>query len=175
MKIETKRLVIRELRGADVPALAELWTDADAARYMGGPRKYDEVFQNLLEDVRSGQADLDLWPVIEKETGTVVGHFGILDKEVEGITEYELVYVLAKPSWGKGFATEGASALKDYAFKELGLKRIIALIEPENVNSEKVAHRIGLRYERDVVRPGGRVMKLYAASSGSVSQAQEGL
>jgi ribosomal-protein-alanine N-acetyltransferase len=165
MKIETERLIIRSLQQADVPALAELWSDADVTRYLGGPREFEEVSKNLMEDVRSMQPTFDLWPVAEKETGRIIGHFGILDKDIEGRTEYEIVYVLAKPEWGKGYATEAAAAIKEYAFQELGLKRVIALIEPGNIQSEKVAHRIGLEYERDVLRPGSRTMKLFAASS----------
>jgi hypothetical protein len=59
---------------------------------------------------------------------------------------------------GRGYATEIGLALRDYAFGALGLTRLISLIEPENAASRRVAETMGLRYEGDTVRPGGRTM-----------------
>ena len=73
-----------------------------------------------------------------------------------------MVYVFAKTAWGNGYATEIASAIADYAFGELGLKRIISLIEPQNEASEIVARKIDMRYEKDVLRPGDKTMRVYS-------------
>lgn len=91
----------------------------------------------------------------------MVGHCGIYDKEVNGRLEYELIYVFAKTTWGRGYATEAGTAVKNHAFQQLGLTRLIALVDPENSASARVAEKIGLRHEQDVVRPGGKVMKVY--------------
>lgn len=163
MKIETDRLIIRSNQKVDLEPLAALWTDPEVTYYMGGPRKYEEILTILREDAQlNPEPAFDLWPVIEKETGQVIGHCGILEKDIDGRDQYEIVYVLAKSAWGKGFATEAATSFKDYAFDELGLKRITALIDPDNVRSEKVAIKIGLRYEKDTVRPNGKKMRLFA-------------
>jgi RimJ/RimL family protein N-acetyltransferase len=103
----------------------------------------------------------DLFPVIEKATGALIGHCGLLDKEIESATEIDLVYVFAKSAWSKGYATEIAIALRDYAFEVIGLDRIVALIEPENFASQHVAEKIGMTHEKDVIRPGGVVRRLY--------------
>ena len=132
-------------------------------RYMGGPRDRDwlqSVFEETAQDPYAER--YDLWPVIEKETGQVVGHCGLLDKEVEGRTEIELNYVLISSVWGKGYATEMGLALKRYAFEDMRIDRLIALIAPENVASERVAVKIGLRFEKEVFRPGGALRKVYA-------------
>jgi RimJ/RimL family protein N-acetyltransferase len=113
----------------------------------------------------------DLWPVVEKETGEVVGHCGLLEKEVEGRREIELIYVFARSAWGKGYATEMGRALKDYAFEELGLERLIALIEPENVASERVARKVGMRFDREVLRPGGALRRVYVIGKGAANVA----
>jgi len=163
MKIETDRSIIRSIQEADLEPLAALWADPEVTYYMGGPRNYEEVLKDLREDAQlNPQPAFDLWPVIEKETGQIIGHCGILEKDIEGRNQYEIVYVLAKSAWGKGFATEVASSLKDYAFNQLGLKRITALIDPDNQKSEIVATKIGLRYEKDTVRPNGKNMRLFA-------------
>ncbi len=163
MKIETDRLIVRSVQETDFEPLATLWTDPEVTYYMGGPRNYEEVLKTLREDAQlSPRPIFDLWPVVEKETGQIIGDCGILEKEIDGRNQYEIVYVLAKLAWGKGFATEVASSLKDHAFNELGLKRITALIDPDNQKSEMVATKIGLRYEKDTVRPNGKTMRLFA-------------
>lgn len=163
MKIETDRLIIRSMREADLGPLAALWTDPEVTHYMGGPRNYEEILKDLREGAQlDPQPAFDLWPVIEKETCQMIGHCGILEKDIEGRNEYEIVYVLAKSAWGKGFATEAARSLKDYAFNQLGLKRVTALIDPDNLKSEMVATKIGLRYEKDTVRSSGKNMRLCA-------------
>jgi len=163
MRIETDRLIIKSNQEVDLEPLAALWADPDVTRYMGGPRNYEEILKDLRDDAQlDPQPAFDLWPVIEKQTGQIIGTGGILDKDIDGSTQYEIIYVLAKSAWGKGLATELASSLKDYAFTELGLKRVTALIDQDNLESGRVAIKIGLRYEKDTVRPNGKSMRLFA-------------
>ena len=162
MKLETDRLIIRPIQETDSASLADLWTDPDVTYYMGGPRNYKETLNSFVEDAQiKPPLKIDLWPVIEKATGQIIGHCGIIDKDVEGESEYEIVYVLAKSAWCKGFATEAATSITDYAFRQLGLKRIIALIDPNNPNSERVAIKTGLIYEKDTIRPNGKTMRIF--------------
>lgn len=164
MLIETQRLLLRPLVLADVEALVQIWTDPDVTRYMGGPRDPVKVRASLAEDAQANPPpQFDLQPVIAKVTGRIVGHCGITEKTVDDRAEHELVYVLAKSAWGKGYATEIAHAIKNYAFEQMNLKRIIALIDPENVASRRVAEKVGLRYEKETIRPGGKRMHVHAA------------
>ena len=160
--LETQRLLLRYQQTTDIAFLADLWSDPEVTRYMGGPRDRAWLLSVFEETAQAPDAErYDLWPVIEKETGQVVGHCGLLDKDVDGKTEIELVYILASPAWGKGYATEIGQALKRYAFENLGIEKLIALIEPENVASERVAAKIGMRFVREVIRPGGKVRRVY--------------
>jgi RimJ/RimL family protein N-acetyltransferase/4-amino-4-deoxy-L-arabinose transferase-like glycosyltransferase len=155
------------MQRSDIPALVALWSDPEVTRYMGGPREevgLSAIFGETAEDPFGDRYDLR--PVEEKRTGRVVGHCGLLEKEVDGQTEVELVFVFARSAWGRGYATEMASALKRYAFEQLGLRRLIALIEPGNARSESVAIKIGMHCEREVVRPDGAVRRVYAAEPG---------
>ena len=164
--LQTRRLILTRLQSAHVPALVDLWTDPEVTRFMGGPREPASLRENLEETARDPWKDkYDLWVLVEKASGAVIGHCGLLDKEVEGAAEIELVYVLAATSWGKGYAAEIAAALKEYAFQTLGLKRLISLIEPGNKRSERVALKTGMRLEREVIRPGGAVRLLYAVNA----------
>ena len=169
MKIETDRLIIRSIQNTDAKPLASLWTDPDVTRYMGGPRNYDELLKSFREDAQVNPPSVfDLWPVIEKRTGRLIGNCGIIEKNVDGKNEHEIIYVLPKSVWGKGFATESADSLKNYAFNQLGLERIIALIDNDNLQSEKIANKIGLKYEKDTVRPSGKKMRVFSCNYISV-------
>ena len=167
--LETARLRLRPLRPSDLTFLVGLWTDPEVTRHMGGPRNPEELARGFTADAENPEAEkLDLWPVEERPSGRLVGHCGLLPKLVEGKEETELVYVIAAADWSRGYATEIASALRDQAFGPLGLHRLIALIHPENLASEKVARRLGMRLEREVVRGGGprRLYALEAPGSG---------
>ena len=76
------------------------------------------------------------------------------------------MYVIRRESWGRGYATELAEGIKCHAFETLGLTRLIALIEPENTASERVAAKAGMCFEKEVFRPGGELRRLYAVESG---------
>jgi RimJ/RimL family protein N-acetyltransferase len=120
------------------------------------------MMRDIAENLGNPFAEkYDLWPVIEKETNQPVGHCGLLEKEVEGEPEVEVVYVIDSPHWGKGYATEISKALIEYAFGTRGLRRIIALIKPGNKGSESVATKIGMHLEKEVVRPNDIRMLLY--------------
>jgi ribosomal-protein-alanine N-acetyltransferase len=69
---------------------------------------------------------------------------------LEGTPEIELAYGLAKPYWGSGFATEAARACLRYGFAEMKLERIVAVVNPGNVASQRVLEKLGMKYTRDV-------------------------
>jgi len=161
--LETPRLRLRRTRLADVPALVALWLDPEVTRHMGGPREESMLTKVFEEAAENPFAEpYDLWPVEEKTTGEVIGDCGLLSKEIEGVNEIELVYVIARSRWGRGYASEIAEALVHHAFEAHGLRRLVSLIEPENAGSERVARKVGMRLERAVLRPGGARRLLYA-------------
>jgi ribosomal-protein-alanine N-acetyltransferase len=164
--IETARLAICEPTAADTTPLAALWSDPRVTVFLGGPRNFDEVRAALLEGLAE-PPPIDLWPVVEKSTGEkslgqVIGHCGLLPKEVDGHDEVELVYVLAADYWGRGYATEAAIAIRDYGFQSLEIERLISLVDPANAASERVALKVGMTLERDTLRPSGKTLRLYS-------------
>jgi ribosomal-protein-alanine N-acetyltransferase len=161
--IDTERLTIRLPTEADVTPLANLWSDPRVTHFLGGPRNFDEVRAALLD----GLADpppIDLWPVVDKSSGDVIGHCGLVPKEIDGHDEVELVYMIAADHWGLGLATEAARAIRDYASHTLEIERLISLIDPANAASERVATKVGMKHERDTVRPSGKTLRLYSIS-----------
>ncbi|MCI0875323.1 MAG: GNAT family N-acetyltransferase [Chloroflexi bacterium] len=164
--LETDRMILRFQQASDVEFLVDLWSNPEVTRYMGGSRDQDTLRSGFEETAKDPYAErFVLWPLIDKDSGKPVGHCGLLDKQVEGKTEIELVYVLAPTAWGRGYATEIGIALKRYAFGEMSIRRLIALTEPRNTASEKVAVKIGMRLEKEVTRPGGGIRKMYVIES----------
>lgn len=161
----SRRLLVRRLHEADIPAVAALWADAQVTRFMGGPRKFEEVGASLRSDLIMPPDPYDLWPVVELGTETVVGHCGLLPKTVDGREEIELVYVIAPAYWGRGYATEAATAIRDHAFRDLRVPRLISLIAPDHAASGRVAVKVGMKYETDTVRSHGRTLRVYAMNA----------
>jgi RimJ/RimL family protein N-acetyltransferase len=166
LPIETARLLIRPLEIGDAAPLAAIWSDPLVTVHLGGPRDAATVRRQLEDEVRASVVrPYTLWPVVEKATGQVIADCGLIEKDVDGRREIELVYVLAASAWRRGFATEAAAAIRDYALQTLRLRRLIALIDPENVASARVAEKVGMRLERETQRPGGKRMRVYAVES----------
>jgi len=160
--VATERLIVRALEPGDVEPLAALWCDPAATAHLGGPRTFEAVCRTLREDLALPEPPpFDLWPTIERASGRVVGHCGLLDKEIAGRSEVELVYVIAPLAWGRGFATEAGQAIRDHAVAVLGRRRLVALIHPDNAASERVAAKLGFQCEGEVERPRG-IMRVYA-------------
>lgn len=91
-----------------------------------------------------------MWATIHKPSGKFIGRCGLLPWTIEGQNEVEIAYLLDKEFWGQGLASEGALAIRDYAFKKLGLLRLVCLIDPKNIASQKVAEKIGMILEKQV-------------------------
>ena len=162
---ETGRLTIRLLAERDIAQLAALWTDAQVTYYLGGARVFEEVWASLKRDLEVPPARFDLWPFVARDSGAIVGHCGLLPKSVAGRDEVELVYVIAADFWGRGYATEAATAIRDYAFRTLKVVRLVSLIDPAHTASARVALKLGMKLERDTVRPNGRAMRVYAIAA----------
>jgi len=84
---------------------------------------------------------------IESE-GTLLGYCGFFHQDVDGTSEIEIGYRLHPDYWNKGLATEAATAVRDHAFRDLKLSRVISLIHPENIASRRVAEKIGMTLEK---------------------------
>ena len=95
------------------------------------------------------------YALVEQSSQNVIGYCGLsLFPDLDGQAEVEIGYRLARSAWGQGYATEAAWAVRDYAFTTLGVKRLIAMIDPSNLASIRVAEKIGMKYEKEVMFEG---------------------
>src|SRR4051794_8533619 len=154
--IETPRLALREMSLDDLDFVAGMLADPEVMRFY--PRRYsrDEAEAWVRRQIdRYARYGHGLWLVLDKVTLQPVGQVGLLLQRVEGVDEPEVAYLIHRPSWRRGYATEAALATRDHAFEVLGKPRVISLIRPENVPSRGVARKLGMVPEERTVEHGG--------------------
>ena len=159
MIFETERLSFREFGPANSTSLLDVFGDAEVMRYGDGVQSLAWVESWILRQQKSYQArGYGNWAVVDKVgdlPGYCIGYCGL--SYVQGLgghPEVALGYRLARRYWGRGYASEAAHATIDYGFNVLGLKRIVATIDPDNAASVRVAVKAGMVYERDVMLAG---------------------
>jgi RimJ/RimL family protein N-acetyltransferase len=97
-------------------------------------------------------------------TGEFVGDCGLTPQQVDGTIEIEVGYHVRADLQGHGYATEAAAACRDHARDALGMQRLIAIINPDNVPSQRVAEKIGLSHERDAPSSSRQPVRIYATT-----------
>jgi RimJ/RimL family protein N-acetyltransferase len=165
--LETKRLILRHQVIEDLDDLWALYCNPNITQYIhDAPRTRAEA-QEELEWHMHGHPkhpELGLWATIHKETGQFIGRCGLLPWKIEGQLEVEVAYTLAQNYWGQGLATEAAKGILHYGFEHLHLSRLICLIDPENIASQRVAEKIGMTLEKKVDGYEGDNMPFYVFS-----------
>jgi len=146
---ETQRLILRHLTKDDVDDLATIYIDPVVMKFFPNIRTYEETKQQV-EWIIDGyeQRGWGLWATIHKADNKFIGRCGLIPQLVDGQQEIEIGYLLAKEYWRRGLGTEAACASRDYGFQQLGIERLISLIDPGNIASQKVAMKVGLTYEK---------------------------
>lgn len=158
----TRRLSFTEMTAEDIDDIAALLGDPLVMRYYPRPRDREEARawiewnQRLYEEEGFG-----LWRVTLRATGEFVGDCGLTPQTIEGVTDIEVGYHVRSPLQGHGYATEAAAACRDHA-RGLGIRRLIAIIHPQNTPSQHVAEKIGLDYERQASARSGQPVSVYA-------------
>lgn len=150
--LETERLILRAPEPGDFEPWAAFAADAEAARFIGGAQ--DRIGAWRMMSVMAGAwivRGYSMFSVVEKASGAWVGRVG--PWRPEGWPGTEVGWGIAREHWGKGYAPEAAEAAIDWAFDTLGWTEVIHTIEAANVNSQKVARRLGSAILRQAVLP----------------------
>ncbi|HEV2802500.1 MAG TPA: GNAT family N-acetyltransferase [Pyrinomonadaceae bacterium] len=160
--IETERLRLRPFTLADLPALRAMRTKEEVTRYLGTsalqtPEFVEArlgVYLECYERYNFGVAGVEE----RGAEGTLIGwgglmplEFGWNGKEAPADPRdavVEVGYGFDTPHWGKGYATEVATAWLRYGFEYAKLPRIVAVASPENTGSWRVMEKLGMRYEK---------------------------
>jgi RimJ/RimL family protein N-acetyltransferase/acyl dehydratase len=147
--LDTERLIVRPWRADDRDAFAVMARDPEVMRFIRGGTPFNdaEIDEFLARQARQ-EAELGvcMGAMVEKAGGRVVGVAGIQPLGTTG--DLEIGWWLRPDMWGRGYATEVAAAAVRHIFETLGRSRVVAIIDPGNDASVRVATRAGLRYDR---------------------------
>ncbi|MDJ0355025.1 GNAT family N-acetyltransferase [Paenarthrobacter sp. PH39-S1] len=156
----TDRLMLDEMTNADLDEVAALLGDPFVMRYYAAPR--DRAGAQRWIDWNSDNYrahGFGLWKITTHDGG-FVGDCGLTVQTVDGVQEVEIGYHVRAEMQRRGYATEAARRCVDFA-REREIRRIIAIVHPDNLPSQKVAGNLGLTLERQTVDDGGAVQLIF--------------
>lgn len=146
MIFETERLQLRELKQSDFDDVCKLLQDPEVMYAYEGAFSKQEV-QDWLDKqyTRYRNNGFGLWAVIDKDSRELIGQCGVTMQDYNDKKVPEIGYLFRKEFWHKGYATEAAKACKKYAFDKLNLDGVYSIIRDNNIASQKVALRNGMK------------------------------
>lgn len=145
--LTTNRLILRQFTMDDAPALFDIAQEPNIFQYFPTKTAWE------MEKVeRSIQHQIDhwerfgygLWAVTLPGSGQLLGWCGL--EFLPDTNETEVGYLLSTPFWGRGYATEAASASVEFGRNEIGLREIVGLTDPLNIASQRVLEKSGLKF-----------------------------
>ena len=158
LRLYTDRLCLRAPSPRDAEALYQLLADPEVVEGLGKePVSAVEEAQAVIEEMLDGWRTDGLGAFILETTSSdrqVVGQAGLMIFDTRGWTpstwaragrhaQPELGWALIRAHWGYGYATEAAAAIRDWAHASRSIDRLVSLISPDNIRSQRVAERLG--------------------------------
>lgn len=149
----TNRLRLARYTADHAEHMFTLWNDDDVRRFIPGdrpssPQMFHEKYLEREEEARSMNLPRVVAMMFERESNAFVGRVALVPVNWTG-PEVELAYALLPAFWGRGYTVEACVPLLEFGLKEqpagLGLDRIIALADPENVASVRVMEKLRFR------------------------------
>jgi len=165
--IETERLILRPPRAEDFDSWVAFHADEEVMKHLGGTQGPELTWRSICTLTGAWTiGGFSMFSVIEKASGQWIGRLGPWCPH--GWPGTEVGWGLIRSAWGKGFATEGASAAMDYAVDIVGWSQIIHTILPENEASMRVAKRLGSQFMQKMDTPppfAGMIWDVYGQSA----------
>lgn len=142
--IETKHLTLRTMKAEDLEDIFNIWGSKHVMKYSGGPSTKDQIKRSIEYYQRlHNEKGYSTYTVLLKRSSYIIGVCGFNPSMSE--YEVELIYHLNPNSWGKGYATEAASAcIRDLREYTPHIKKIISSVDPHNRASGQVLSKIGM-------------------------------
>jgi RimJ/RimL family protein N-acetyltransferase len=156
--LETDRLLLRWLTVDDAEFIMGLLNEPSWIRFIGdrGVRTLDDA----RAYIENGPVDMyhrlgfGLYMVERKEDGAPLGMCGLIKRK--GLDDVDIGFAYRPAYWSKGYAFEAAAAVLQYAKNNLGLRRIVAITDPENASSRKLLEKLGLKFEKMIALAEGQ-------------------
>lgn len=153
MHITTERLILREFVPDDWQVMARYWRDERYQQFYPQNDDPDGIVRSLVDRFIAAQTTKPRLnrqlAIVERASGAMIGNCGIRINDPE-IGEANIGYELDPGYWGRGYATEAASAIVRFGFEDLALHRIWAECIADNRGSSRVMEKIGMRREAHI-------------------------
>lgn len=145
--IKTARLALRPLKQTDGRVLHQIYQSEGVLRYFPNPAPPD--LDKVLRFIAAEQAHWEKfgygnWGILPEGESDIIGWAGL--QYLAELDETEVGFLLDRPWWGKGYATEAAKASIRFGFEHCGLDHIIALVHPDNLASQRVIEKCEMHY-----------------------------
>ncbi len=157
---ETQQLIFRKIREEDFSEWLKFFQDPNTSLHWIEEKETPEIACIKWYQKQQWRYDNDkggMNALIEKSSGRLIGHCGLLIQTVDGITELEVGYSLLPEFWNKGYAFEAAHRCKEYAFQNNFSDSLISIISLTNLPSQKVALKNGMTIEKETLYHGNKV------------------
>lgn len=161
-KMETERLVLREMTSDDFGALYEVLADSDIMKHY--PYTFDEkrVRNWINKNIeRYRILGFGLWAVCLKDTGEMIGDCGLTMQNIDGFIMPEIGYHIAKKHQHRGYAKEAAGKCRDWAFLNTPFGAVYSYMHKDNIASSATARANGMRLVKEFTDTDGAETSVY--------------
>lgn len=163
MTIETERLILREFVQEDFDALFNILSDPETMQHYPNPFDEDRTrgwIEWNLQNYR--QFGFGLWAVVLKETGEFIGDCGLTIQNIDGEPLPEIGYHIRKDYWRRGFGSEAARAVRDWAFTNTNYDCLYSYTKYTNIPSSSTAIANGMRKIKEFPSRNDYISYVYA-------------
>lgn len=147
--IETERLILRQFKNEDAIHMFDNWCSDEVTKYMtwSAPKTLEEA-QILMNGWTKRYVNDNFyhWAIETKDCGHQIGFISVISCS-EDVEKVELGYCIGENWWHKGIMTEALNGVINFLFLEVGINRIQACHDTNNINSGKVMQKCGMKYE----------------------------
>ena len=151
MVLQTSRVILRPFRADDLDRLAELFENPGFMRFSLGVQTREKTAEFLEKVLRWEREGLpSMFAVQLKPEPTVLGYCGFFHHPPDVTTDVEIGYRLHPDYWNRGLITEASRAVRDHGFRDWNLPRVISLVHPENIPSQRIAEKMGMTIEKQI-------------------------
>jgi len=160
---ESERLIFRAIEHSDIKDWLEFFKDPITHQHWIAELKSPEIecenwYKKQFHRYENNLGGMNA--LIEKQSGKLIGHCGLLVQNVDGVSELEIGYSLLPEFWNKGFATESATKCRDFAFENNFSDSLISIISLTNKLSENVAIKNGMKIDK-VTEYNGNIVNIF--------------